>query len=153
MNLKKALIFFPFFLLFLILFLPKGWLLIKYENLLSARKDLHLCWEKLHEGLYSVVAQELTLYDRDEPIARIKRLELYPLLLYQTLRIDNLRFIKTRGDTLPTCNASHSIFDPLHPKFVCFDRSGSFGGIIDLQEGTIKIKNEKGKMDVFHFGS
>lgn len=150
---KKVLVFFPFFVLFLLLFMPKGWLLIKYENLLATQNDLHLNWEKLHEGLFSVDAQEMTLYHHAEPIARIERLKLYPLLIYQRMRIENLRFIKPRGDSIPTCKVSQTLFDPLHPKFICFDRSGSIKGHIDLKKETIEIKNEKGKTDVFRFGS
>ncbi len=150
---KTLMLFFTFLLLFLLLFLPKGWLFVKYTNLLSTQKEYYLEWEKLHEHFFSVEAQNLTLYNQDRPIARIERIRLYPMLIRQSFYIEKLHFIKPPGNRFAACEVSQTLFDPLHPTFSCLDQSGTIRGNIDWEKGDITIKNNKGKNDVFHFGS
>ena len=126
----------------LIFFMPKHELYYKLEQTLE-KNDIRLNEEKIDEGWFSLTLYKVDVYIKGIKLATIDEVNMFTLLFYSKLEVENLSLDASLKSKIPTkiehLNATHTIFVPLHVKI---EATGPFGGAtggINLKENTIHL--------------
>ena len=145
---KKSLIVLMVAWFAILLFMPKQELYFKIEEEL-AKHEIELNEKKIHEGLFSLTLEEITVYFKGINVATIQEVDFCTLLFYSSIELQRLHVDDSLKSMVPqeTKEAllSHSILAPLE---VSVEASGSFGemeGTIDLSARTVRLDFNESK--------
>ncbi|RUM67109.1 MAG: hypothetical protein DSZ06_01950 [Sulfurospirillum sp.] len=132
----------------LLLFMPKEEMYYKVEKILAAQ-DITLNEKSIESGVFSLNIKDVTVYAKGIALAHIDEIDFFTLLVYNTLRVDNLVVDEVLQSKVPAQTKeavlTHQIFSPLT---VSVDANGTFGyveGSIDLSSKQVHIDFVKEK--------
>ncbi|HIP44140.1 MAG TPA: hypothetical protein EYG93_02235 [Sulfurospirillum arcachonense] len=123
-------------------FMPKSELYYRAEKAL-AKQDIKLNEKSIEEGLFSLSVKKVTVYIKGIPLINIEELNVFTLLFYTSLSIEDLIVDEALHAKIPShtkeLHIKHQLFRPMT---LTLDANGSFGeivGNIDLAQRTIHI--------------
>lgn len=126
----------------LLLFMPKEEFYYAVEKKLAAQ-DITLNEKSIDEGLFSLTIKDITVYAKGVALAKIKEIDFFTLLFYNTLHIDDLAVDEVLHSQMPKETKRGALtYHMLHPFSISIDANGSFGyakGLIFLKERKIYI--------------
>ena len=130
------------FWLALIIFMPKQELYFAVEREL-AKQDVEINEEKIESGLFSLTLSGVKVYVKGIEIASIEEVDIFTLLVYNTVEIKNILFDDSLKSFVPQ-KIEKSLFvnSLLSPFKVFITTMGSFGlaeGEADMKERTVRI--------------
>ncbi|MBA1421395.1 MAG: hypothetical protein FAF03_11315 [Epsilonproteobacteria bacterium] len=127
----------------LLLFMPKEEMYYTVEKTLAAQ-DITLNEKSIEEGLFSLTIKDVTVYVKGIALIHIDEVDFFTLLVYNTLRIDNLVVDEVLHSKVPArteeARFTYQVFAPLT---VSLDANGSFG----YAEGTIGLADKQVHVD------
>ena len=145
---KKSLIVLMVAWFAILAFMPKQELYFKIEEEL-AKHEIELNEKEIHEGLFSLTLEEVTVYVKGINVATIQEVDLFTLLFYSSVELQSLHVDDSLKSMVPqkTQKAllSHSILVPLE---VSVEARGSFGeteGTIDLSTRKVRLNFNESK--------
>jgi len=132
----------------LLLFMPKEEMYYKVEKILAAQ-DITLNEKRIEEGIFSLRVKDVTVYVKGVALAHIDEIDFFTLLVYNTLRVDNLVVDEVLHSKVPAQTKEAVLtYHMLSPLRVSVDANGSFGyaeGSIDLGSKQVHIDFIKAK--------
>jgi len=127
-----------------LIFMPKTSL---YNTLQAqlAKKDIKINEKSIEEGLFSLKLKDVTVYVKGIDLIHIDKIDLFTLLFYNSVTIDNIIV----DDVLHTSVPEHivrvkAVYSLIKPWYVKLDTNGSFG----VAKGKIKLKKKKVHLDL-----
>jgi len=140
MQMVKKIILVMFLLWFAILiFMPKRELYYALEKSIES-KDIRLNEQSIETGIFSLEVNDITIYVKGVKVARLKRLNVFTLLFYTHIKLENLVLNELLKDRAPKnadeINLVYQVFSPLT---IGVDSNGSFGTV----KGKISLSREK----------
>ncbi len=140
---KKLLLWLLAFFLFLLLLMPKTALYYKLESFLS-HYDIKIEEGKTVETPISFLVDGAAVYAKGIKFARIAKIKVVPLLVYDSVTVDEVVFDDLAADKIgkkiDTIRARYDLSDPLHIKI---EASGDFGkakGLYDLRKRLLHLR-------------
>jgi hypothetical protein len=141
----KLCIYFSFFILFLLIFLPKEFIYNSLEKELL-KQSIIISDEKRDENLLSLRVSDAKVYYQGIEAANIDNLSFFSLLLYSKVEVNDIKLLQSLSSFFPPYIKSiiitHSILDY---KYINVSSSGAFGllrGKIDLLNRVLILKLE-----------
>jgi hypothetical protein len=132
----------------IILFMPKSELYYTLEKKLS-EKDITLNEQRIDEGLFSLVVEDITVYVKGIPLASIDKMDFFTLLFYSSITIDRVELDEVLHTKAPKLTkelkATHMIFTPTS---LSLDANGTFGTV----EGDVDLLDKKVHIDFIETG-
>ena len=143
---KKATLIGFILWLALLLFMPKTELYYTVEKIL-AKQDIKLNEKSIEEGLFSLNITGLTVFIKGIPLITIEEVNVFTLLFYTSLSVEDLIVDKALHSQVPAftkeAHAGHHLFNPMN---LTLDANGSFGEI----EGTVDLAQSNLHIDFVH---
>jgi len=141
-KLSKFIGYFLFFIMALIVFMPKSSLYFLGEKNLK-KQNIIISNEKIEENLFSLNISDMDLYVKGIQSAKIKEADITFLLFYNSVDIKDIKISSVAEAYLPTnidrVNINYTIFNPL---VVNATSKGGFGQIrakVNLLDRKIKV--------------
>ncbi len=126
----------------LVIFMPKSNLYYKLEEEL-AKQDIKLNEKMIEDRLFSLHIEGVDIYLKGIYMATIKEINLFTLLFYSDLSIEEIGLREPIKNMMPNgveiVNISHSILSPLNLVVDANASLGSIKGLVDLGHRNIRI--------------
>jgi len=139
---KKIVLAFFVVWLTVLFFMPKSELYYSVEKVL-AKQDIKLNEKSIEEGLFSLTVKKVTVYVKGIPLINIEELNVFTLLFYTSLSIEDLIVDEALHTKIPAftkeAHVKHQLFNPMT---LTLDANGSFGeivGNVDLMHRTVHM--------------
>ena len=139
---KNILIGFLVFWFAVIVFMPKQELYYALEKRL-AEQGIEINESRIDEGLFSLTLSDIHIYVKGIEVASIEKIDLFTLLVYSSVTIENMIFDDTLRSFVPQkIEKSLFVHSVLSPFKVSISTVGSFGvaeGRVDLKTRSVRI--------------
>lgn len=126
----------------LILFMPKQEIYYKLEESLD-QNDIRLNEESIDEGWFSLTLHKVDVYVKGIQLATIDEVNVFTLLFYTKVEIENLFLDESLKSKMPTkieaLYANHSIMMPWSVHLEVFGPATGATGSINLKENTLHL--------------
>jgi len=146
---KKIFIALTIFLFSVFVFMPKHEIYYKLEQKL-ADNDIKINEKSIEEGWFSLTLRDLDVYVKGIKLASIEEVNIFTLLFYSKIDIENLLLDESLKARVPTktgkAQFTHAIWSP---SVAHIEAEGSFGGLtgnIHLDDKTLRLDFNDSKM-------
>jgi len=141
-KITKLFIYFIFFILALIVFMPKSSLYFFGEKNLK-QFSVIVSDEKIKEGLFSLSLSDITIYAKGVDSAKVKKVDATLMLIYNSIDITDIEISSVAAPYLPTkiknVDISYTIFNPLVVNAVSNGEFGEAKAKFDIIKRELKV--------------